>query len=336
MGIGTGRNACWHDVLENGPSSPSARLLRHRLGAPSRGAARQAAAADARRSVRTRARARRAERHVRRRPADAALRRLASCRSTRGRRRASTGRRSTPLTESLGADNPALHEFLSIVTSLQNLPPYTERRPDLMLERHREKEVARRAWRAWWPRRRWCAADRHRPRALQRRAGHARTASISCTTCSSRSPTGCLLAHRVARDQLPALLRRQHARRAARRAVRRCSPRRTRCSKRCSATAWSTACASITRTDCSTRRATSRCCRGCARASPGTSSRRPSAAGARTPALRGGREDSVRGRGAAAPLGRARHDRLQLPQRPQRPVRRLRATPGACVASTPG
>ncbi len=38
---------------------------------------------------------------------------------------------------------PHLREFLSIVTSLQNLPPATERDPDKMIERHREKEVAR-------------------------------------------------------------------------------------------------------------------------------------------------------------------------------------------------
>jgi len=48
-----------------------------------------------------------------------------------------------PLTTILGPENPALHEFQSIVTSLQKLPPYTEKRPELMAERQREKEVAR-------------------------------------------------------------------------------------------------------------------------------------------------------------------------------------------------
>ena len=33
MGIGTGSNARWNDVLENGPSSPAAAFLRHRVGA---------------------------------------------------------------------------------------------------------------------------------------------------------------------------------------------------------------------------------------------------------------------------------------------------------------
>ncbi|MEO7270640.1 MAG: malto-oligosyltrehalose synthase, partial [Vicinamibacterales bacterium] len=48
-----------------------------------------------------------------------------------------------PLTGLLGADSPALHEFQSIMTSLQKLPPYTEQRPEPMAERQREKEVAR-------------------------------------------------------------------------------------------------------------------------------------------------------------------------------------------------
>jgi (1->4)-alpha-D-glucan 1-alpha-D-glucosylmutase len=42
----------------------------------------------------------------------------------------------------LGAD-PVLREYLSILTALQNLPPYTERDPGRIAERQREKEVAR-------------------------------------------------------------------------------------------------------------------------------------------------------------------------------------------------
>ena len=33
------------------------------------------------------------------------------------------------LTESLGSDSPHLHEFLSILSSLENMPPYTESDP---------------------------------------------------------------------------------------------------------------------------------------------------------------------------------------------------------------
>jgi (1->4)-alpha-D-glucan 1-alpha-D-glucosylmutase len=47
------------------------------------------------------------------------------------------------LRERLGDDHAALREFLSVLTALQNLPPYTERDPLRIEERQREKEVAR-------------------------------------------------------------------------------------------------------------------------------------------------------------------------------------------------
>ncbi|HEX6210767.1 MAG TPA: malto-oligosyltrehalose synthase, partial [Methylomirabilota bacterium] len=42
-----------------------------------------------------------------------------------------------------GEDDADVREYLSILTALQNLPPYTERDPALVEERQREKEVAR-------------------------------------------------------------------------------------------------------------------------------------------------------------------------------------------------
>ena len=48
-----------------------------------------------------------------------------------------------PLTEILGADSPQLHEFLSILTSLQNLPDSPGHDLAVATERQREKEVAR-------------------------------------------------------------------------------------------------------------------------------------------------------------------------------------------------
>src|SRR5262245_24760249 len=48
-----------------------------------------------------------------------------------------------PLTGQLGADSPHLHEFLSIIASLQNLPRHTERDRERIAERQREKEGAR-------------------------------------------------------------------------------------------------------------------------------------------------------------------------------------------------
>ncbi len=48
-----------------------------------------------------------------------------------------------PLQQTLGPEHPQLHEFLSILSSLENTPPYTESQPDRVAERQREKEVAR-------------------------------------------------------------------------------------------------------------------------------------------------------------------------------------------------
>jgi (1->4)-alpha-D-glucan 1-alpha-D-glucosylmutase len=48
------------------------------------------------------------------------------------------------LRAALGEENPELREFLSILTALQNLPSYSERTPERIEERKREKEVSRR------------------------------------------------------------------------------------------------------------------------------------------------------------------------------------------------
>jgi (1->4)-alpha-D-glucan 1-alpha-D-glucosylmutase len=47
------------------------------------------------------------------------------------------------LTSTLGEDHPHVREFLSILTGLHNLPAYTERDPERIAERRREKEVLR-------------------------------------------------------------------------------------------------------------------------------------------------------------------------------------------------
>jgi (1->4)-alpha-D-glucan 1-alpha-D-glucosylmutase len=47
------------------------------------------------------------------------------------------------LRKSMKKDDPELQEFLSIQTALGNLPPYTERSPERIEERKREKEVCR-------------------------------------------------------------------------------------------------------------------------------------------------------------------------------------------------
>jgi (1->4)-alpha-D-glucan 1-alpha-D-glucosylmutase len=52
------------------------------------------------------------------------------------------GMRNDRLEAELAGD-PALREYLSVLTALQNLPAYTERDPARIAERHREKEVTR-------------------------------------------------------------------------------------------------------------------------------------------------------------------------------------------------
>ena len=142
MGIGTGRNARWNDVLENGPSSPDAAFfdiewepereeLRGKLLLPILG--------DQYGRV-----LERGELHVGFRDGALVLHYGDSEFPINPRQSPRVFRLALdPLTTLLGADSPALHEFQSITTSLQNLPPYTEQRPERMAERQREKDVAR-------------------------------------------------------------------------------------------------------------------------------------------------------------------------------------------------
>ena len=48
------------------------------------------------------------------------------------------------IVQTLGEDNPETQEYQSITTSLSYLPPYSERDPQRLIERHREKEVIKR------------------------------------------------------------------------------------------------------------------------------------------------------------------------------------------------
>ena len=142
MGIGNGRNARWNDVLENGPSSPASMFfdiewrpemeeLRSKLLLPILG--------DQYGRV-----LERGELKVTFGDGQLILTYFDAALPINPRQSPRVfGLVLGPLTQILGPDNPALHEFQSIVTSLQKLPPYTEQRPDLMAERQREKEVAR-------------------------------------------------------------------------------------------------------------------------------------------------------------------------------------------------
>ena len=142
MGIGTSTNLWWKDVLENGPSSPASRFfdidwtpvkaeLHAKLLLPILG--------DQYGKV--------LERGELQLVFNAGLLVLHYFehelpinprQAPRVYRRAVEG-----LTHVLGADSAQQHEFLSIISSLENMPPYTAREPERVVERQREKEVAR-------------------------------------------------------------------------------------------------------------------------------------------------------------------------------------------------
>jgi (1->4)-alpha-D-glucan 1-alpha-D-glucosylmutase len=142
MGIGTGANAWWNDVLENGQSSPSAKFfdidwapvkeeLRAKLLLPILG--------DQYGQV-----LERGELELVFRDGALGLKYFNHELPINPRQAPRVYRVAVaPLTERLGADNPQLHELLSIIASLENLPPFTESNPQRMAVRQREKEVAR-------------------------------------------------------------------------------------------------------------------------------------------------------------------------------------------------
>ena len=142
MGIGSGGNAWWKDVLENGPSSPAAGYfdidwaplkaeLHAKLLLPILG--------DQYGNVLERG-------ELRLEFNDGALRlRYFDNVLPINPREAPRvlGLAVGQITARLGEDNPRLHEFLSVLTALSNLPHYTEQDPARISERQREKEVAR-------------------------------------------------------------------------------------------------------------------------------------------------------------------------------------------------
>ena len=142
MGIETGTNAWWNDVLENGPSSPAAKFfdvdwapvkqeLYAKLLLPILG--------DQYGKV-----LERGELKLVFRDGALALRYWDHELPLNPRQTPRVYRAAVDqLTRALGPDHPQLHELLSIITSLDNLPPYTDSDPESMAVRQREKEVAR-------------------------------------------------------------------------------------------------------------------------------------------------------------------------------------------------
>jgi len=142
MGVSNGGNAWWADVLENGPSSPTAKFfdidwapakaeLHAKLLLPILG--------DQYGKV-----LERGELQLEFRDGSLVLRYFEHQLPVNPRQCPRVYRLAVDgLTTELGGDNPHLHEFLSILASLENLPAYTEQDPDRINERQREKEVAR-------------------------------------------------------------------------------------------------------------------------------------------------------------------------------------------------
>ena len=142
MGIGTGANAWWNDVLENGPSSPAAKFfdidwapekqeLYTKLLLPILG--------DQYGQV-----LERGELQLVFHDGALGLRYFDHELPINPRQAPRVYRAAVSrLTDVLGPDNPQLHELLSIIASLDNLPPYTDTNRESMAVRQREKEVAR-------------------------------------------------------------------------------------------------------------------------------------------------------------------------------------------------
>jgi (1->4)-alpha-D-glucan 1-alpha-D-glucosylmutase len=142
MGIGAGGNAWWTDVLENGPSSMAAGFfdidwaplkaeLQAKLLLPILG--------DQYGRVLDRG-----ELRLQFRDGALVLHYFDQELPINPRRAPRVLRLAVePLTRELGGDSPRQHEFMSILSSLENLPAYTEREPERIAERHREKEVAK-------------------------------------------------------------------------------------------------------------------------------------------------------------------------------------------------
>jgi (1->4)-alpha-D-glucan 1-alpha-D-glucosylmutase len=142
MGIGTATNAWWRDLLENGPSAAAAAFfdvewapvkveLRNRLLLPILG--------DQYGRV-----LERGELQLAFREGTLVLQYFQQELPINPKQAPRLYRTAiAPLRDALGAEHPQLHEFLSIVSSLENMPPYTESQPERMAERQREKEVAR-------------------------------------------------------------------------------------------------------------------------------------------------------------------------------------------------
>src|SRR4051812_6147524 len=142
MGIGTGRNTWWNAVLENGPRSPGATFLDidwRPVKAPLPARLVLPILGDQYGRVNERC-----ELRVAFTGSSLVLRYFDHELPINPRQAARVyAVAADRLKGTLGEETPSLNEFLSIISSLQNLPPYTTTDPEAIAELHREKEVAR-------------------------------------------------------------------------------------------------------------------------------------------------------------------------------------------------
>jgi (1->4)-alpha-D-glucan 1-alpha-D-glucosylmutase len=143
MGIARSRNRWWQDVLENGPSSRYAKIfdidwqplkpeLAHKVLLPILG--------DQYGTV-----LERGDIQVFHEDGSFCLRYFETTLPLSPRSYVAILRhRVDELTRELGEEHPDLVELLSIITSLERLPPRYEQDPERLAERHREKQVAKR------------------------------------------------------------------------------------------------------------------------------------------------------------------------------------------------
>ncbi len=217
MGINAGGNAWWKDVLENGPSSPTAKFfdidwaplkteLHAKLLLPILG--------DQYGQV-----LERGELQLEFRDGGLVLNYFENALPVNPRQCPRVYRLAVePLTAEIGPESSHLNEFLSILASLENMPAYTDQDPERIAERQREKEVARTRLARLVQDAPAVGPTHQRSRPDHQR--HPRRAGIlRCVTRVARSAglPAVVLAHGVPRDQLSPLLRREYARGAARR-----------------------------------------------------------------------------------------------------------------------
>ena len=242
--------------------------------------------------------------------------------------------RGAPARARRGRPRRALASSQRLIAAFGTCRRAMPHRAGAVAERSRDKEVAqappRAARRATHPA--LARGDRaRRCAAFNGSAGERASFDAPARAARRAGLPARLLARRLRRDQLPALLRHQRPRRAAhgeRRGVRGDAPAGARARAR---RATSTACASTIPTGCTIRRSTSGGCRSATPRAPASPARAPMPHAAR-PLYVVVEKIVAPHEQPAGELAGPRHHRLPLRQRGERPVRRHRGRARASTA----